>query len=182
MLIASGNHDLDARDVAGEKTARWLQSARGASVHVDGDDYDVGDTRFMLCPWWDGPVGRAGLEERLTTAAAEVPGRWAWVYHSPPTGSPLSWDGRKEYGDEALGEWVARFQPDFVFAGHIHQAPFTDSGAWYDRIGTTYLFNAGRQPGPVPAHIVLDLSSGLATWYSIEGRESIELDAVPQRF
>jgi Icc-related predicted phosphoesterase len=181
VVIASGNHDLDGRDSAGEKAARWLQTTRASAVHVDGDSVDVGATRFRPCPWWDGPNGRDELEKQLVDESRSVPGDWAWVYHAPPAGSPLSWDGRREFGDEVLGGWIEKLRPRFVFTGHIHQAPFTDAGGWYDRVADTWLFNPGRQPGPVPAHIVIEPATGDCTWYSIEGRESVNLDSITQR-
>jgi len=175
LAAASGNHDLDDRDEAGEKAASWLQRSRSSQVHVDGDALVIGRTVLTICPWWDGPAGRQELEDRLVTESALDKETWAWVYHAPPAGSRLSWDGRREYGDDVLSGWIERFQPDFVFAGHIHQSPFMPDGGWAERVGSTWVFNPGRQPGPVPAHIVLDLEAGQATWSSIEGRETIDL-------
>ena len=177
LAACSGNHDLDGRDDAGEKSAGWLQAARADQVLVDGDTAEVGDSLVSVCGWWDGPAGRAALELRLEAEAprARAKGRWAWVYHAPPTGSPLTWDGRRAYGDDALAEWIERFHPDLVLAGHIHQSPFTADGGWADRIGETWVFNPGRQPGPVPAHVVLELGAGTASWYSLEGVEHRDL-------
>ena len=176
LAACSGNHDLDSRDAVGEKTAGWLQAARGEQVLVDGDTTEVGDTLVSVCGWWDGPGGRASLEERFEVEArSRTAARWAWVYHAPPTGSPLTWDGRRAFGDDALAEWIERFRPSLVLAGHIHQSPFTPDGGWADRIGDTWVFNPGRQPGPVPAHVVLDRQAGRATWYSLEGVEHRDL-------
>ena len=148
VLSASGNHDLDSRDSFGEKTARWLAQVSSPGVHVDGDSVLLGDTLFTICPWWDGPIARKSLTEQLRTDARRTKQRWVWIYHSPPTASPLSWNGRREFGDEALTEWLPIFRPDVVLAGHIHQAPFVDGGDWIQQIGPTWLFNAGQQPGP----------------------------------
>ena len=144
VLCASGNHDLDGRDEHGEKTAGWLARARHDGVHVDGDSVLLGDVLFTICPWWDGPLGRAALGERLAGEAPRPRRRWAWVYHAPPTHSPLSWDGRREYGDPALAGWVEQLEPDLVLAGHIHQAPFVPGGGWSQRLGSAWLFNAGQ--------------------------------------
>ena len=178
LLAASGNHDLDGRDSVGEKSAQWLQRARSRGLHVDGDSLMVDTTLFTICPWWDGPNGRRVLQERLVSDAARPKGRWIWVYHAPPSGSPVSWDGRREFGDDALTEWIPRFQPDIVLAGHIHQAPWVDGGAWADRIGATWVFNAGQQPGPVPTHILIDLQAGEATWLASTERHTVALAAV----
>ena len=37
LLVCSGNHDLNARNGAGEKTADWLEAVRSAALAVDGD-------------------------------------------------------------------------------------------------------------------------------------------------
>jgi Icc-related predicted phosphoesterase len=117
------------------------------------------------------------LEGRLATEAATPTARWIWVYHWPPLGSPTCWTGRRHYGDADIGGWIARYQPDFVLTGHVHQPPFKPDGAWADRIGKTWVFNAGHQIGPVPAHIELDLDAGRATWRSLMGQESLDLSA-----
>ena len=60
---------------------------------------NAGDTLLTLCPWWDGPAGRAALQAQLARDAARRPARWIWVYHWPPAGSPTCWTGRRHYGD-----------------------------------------------------------------------------------
>ncbi|MDT4977049.1 MAG: hypothetical protein QOG98_2807, partial [Pseudonocardiales bacterium] len=132
-------------------------------------------TLFTICPWWDGPNGRRELEERLVADAGREKQQWVWVYHSPPSGSPLSWDGRREFGDDVLADWIERFRPQVVLTGHVHQAPFVDGGGWADRIGDTWVFNAGQQPGPVPSHIVIDLSAQEATWFASTERQTVRL-------
>ena len=87
-------------------------------------------------------------------------------------------DGRITWsGDADLGAWIARFQPDAVLTGHVHEPPFKPAGAWADRLGPSWVFNAGRQIGPVPAHIEIDFGAGRATWHSMMGSESLALDA-----
>jgi Icc-related predicted phosphoesterase len=175
VLVSSGNHDLDSRDDAGEKTARWLTRVHSAGVHVDGESVEISDVLFTVCKWWDGPHGQAELDAQLTTSQPPPGQTWAWVYHSPPTGSALSFDGRREFGDDALAAWIPRFEPDVILAGHIHQAPFVDGGGWAQRIGRTWIFNPGQQPGPVPTHVILDLEVGTAEWTSATERELVEL-------
>ncbi|HEY9237882.1 MAG TPA: hypothetical protein VIP10_03485, partial [Burkholderiaceae bacterium] len=77
--------------------------------------------------------------------------------------------------DADLGGWIATHRPDIVLTGHVHEPPFKPDGAWADRIGTTWVFNAGRQIGPVPAHIALDLGAGTAAWRSMMGEETLAL-------
>jgi Icc-related predicted phosphoesterase len=177
LAVSSGNHDLTGPDAHGEQCALWLRDVRAAGIPVDGDDVDLGDTRVTLCPWWDGPLGRAALDARLEAAALHRPACWIWAYHWPPMGSPTCWTDKRHYGDADLGGWIGRHQPDLVLCGHVHEPPFKPTGAWADRIGRTWVFNAGRQIGPVPAQIVVDLAAGTATWRSMMGEESLSLQA-----
>jgi hypothetical protein len=57
----------------------------------------------------------------------------------------------------------------------VHQSPFKPEGSWADRIGSTWVFNAGRQIGPVPCHVAIDLGEGTASWRSLMGSESLHL-------
>jgi Icc-related predicted phosphoesterase len=100
-----------------------------------------------------------------------------WVYHAPPEGSPLSYTGTGHIGDGALLEWIRTYHPDIVLTGHIHQAPFRHGGSWADRIDGTWVFNAGRQIGPSPTHVVIDLAAWEASWFSQAGDELVRLDA-----
>jgi len=42
-------------------------------------------------------------------------------------------------------------------------------------MGDTWIFNAGRQIGPVPCHIVIEADERRATWFSLAGNESVDL-------
>lgn len=173
LVVSSGNHDGDSRNAADESVAAWLL-AGGPRLVVDGAGVDLGDTddtRITVCPWWDGQLSRSELEALLEREAAHVQGRaWLWIHHAPPEGSRTSWTGRKFVGDAALRDWIQRFQPDMVLSGHIHNAPFYESGSWIDRIGRTWVFNPGRQTGPRPATITIDFDARTAEWISQEDR------------
>jgi Icc-related predicted phosphoesterase len=175
VVVSSGNHDLTGPDAHGEQAAMWLADARAAGVPTDGDSLSDGDTLVTICPWWDGPKGRAALEAQLNADAARRPARWVWVYHWPPIGSPTCWTGRRDYGDADLVGWIDQHRPDIVLTGHVHESAFKPTGAWADRIRGTWVFNAGRQIGPVPAHIEIDLEAGSAMWRSLLGVEALHL-------
>ena len=175
IIAASGNHDLDELDAHGEKFAGWLRRLGTQTLSVDFEQVDVGDVRVSAYGWWDGEHGRVETEQRMREAAQTRPGTWMWVYHSPPTGSPLAWDGRREFGDDQLLSWIEEFQPELVCSGHIHQSPFVDGGGWIDQVGSTWIFNAGQQIGNVPAHVLIDLDEGTASWFSATDRETISL-------
>lgn len=180
LVVSSGNHDGDSRNESDESIAEWVQAARGERLHVDGDSFDLGGVRITVCPWWDGEQTRGELERQLVEEASLVNGRpWIWIHHAPPEGARTSWSGRKFIGDEHLRAWIDRFQPGMVFSGHIHNSPFFDDGSWIDRIGNTWVFNPGKQPGPQPTTIILDLKAMTAEWNSIEGHSIREL-GIPQ--
>ena len=90
--MCSGNHDLNARNSAGEQTADWLAAVRSAAIAVDGDSVTIGDTLFTVVH--GGTVRRPAktVERVLETAAQRRSGRWVWIYHAPPQGL-LSWHG-----------------------------------------------------------------------------------------
>jgi Icc-related predicted phosphoesterase len=172
VVACSGNHDLNASNDLGERAAVWLDAARGSGVGVDGMRLVVGGATVSVCPWWDGPRTRDIVDRQLADDAANVRERpWIWIYHAPPDESPTSWTGKRYYGDEALVAWIEQHRPDFVFCGHVHQSPFASNGAWIDRIGSTLVFNAGRQIGPVPTRIDLDTDEKSARWVSLAGDE-----------
>ncbi len=177
IAVSSGNHDLTGPDAHGEQSALWLEEARASGIPTDGDSLTVGDTLLTLCPWWDGPIGRARVAEQLAADGARRPRHWVWVYHWPPIGSPTCWTGRKDYGDSDLAAWIGEHEPDLVLTGHVHESPFKPDGNWADRLGRTWVFNAGSQIGSVPTHVVVDLAAHRATWSSMLGTEEIDLAA-----
>ena len=102
---------------------------------ADGDFVLLGDTLITACPWWDGPIVKAGIGAQLAEAAAKRGKRWIWIHHAPPAKSPTSWGGDRYFGDVELLEWIEQYRPDMVFSGHVHQSPFVKDGSWVDRIG-----------------------------------------------
>ena len=175
LLVSSGNHDGDSRNEAGESVAQWLIEAKTEQLVVDNESVLVGEVLITVCPWWDGPLSRGQLEEFLARESTKPRRRWIWVHHAPSAGSPTSWTGKGDAGDECLRAWIERFQPDAVLSGHIHGAPFYEKGSWVDRIGTTWVFNPGWQIGPYPAHLRLDLNALTAEWISLEERSIKQL-------
>jgi hypothetical protein len=91
----------------------------------------------------------------------------------------VSWTGKEYFGDAYLGEWIDRYNPLMVLSGHVHHAPFARGGSWAARRGGTWLFNAGRQIGPWPTHVRLDLERNSATWVSLAGEETLDLGETP---
>ena len=152
-----------------------MQRASSDRIHVDGTSIDVDGTRITICPWWDGPLSRQAVADQLAAAAVDRPARWIWLYHAPPAGTVLCRDGRREFPDHDLAAWIAEHSPDIVLCGHIHQAPWVEGGSWYARLGDTWVFNAGKQLGPVPPHITIDTEAGTADWFGVFENDAIEL-------
>ena len=142
---------------------------------MDGASVDIDGTRFTVCPWWDGPVTREEVGAQLAAAAEDRPARWVWLYHAPPAGTPLCFDGRRAFPDQELADWIQEHQPDVVLCGHIHQSPWAEGGSWHARLGRTWVFNAGKQIGKVPPHITLDTTEGTAHWFGVFESETVAL-------
>jgi Icc-related predicted phosphoesterase len=181
VILCSGNHDLDERSPEGEKISRWIGEVRELGVACDGDSLTVGDTLFTVCPWWDGPLVKQKIEDQLREAAAARPKRWIWVHHAPPANSPTSWGGKRFFGDVELVQWIQTWQPSMVISGHVHQSPFIADGSWFDRLGDTWSFNTGLQPGRPPVYIVLDIDEGTAFWLAAGEAQWIDLKAPLRR-
>jgi Icc-related predicted phosphoesterase len=175
VAVCSGNHDLDGPGPHGEQQATWLAELDVPGLSVDGSSLDIGGVRITVAPWWDGPASRAAVEQQLRAGAADRPERWIWLYHAPPAGTRLCFDGRRTFPDEALTAWVDELAPDIVLCGHIHQAPWVDGGGWYDRLGSTVVVNPGKQIGKVPPHVWFDLDTGTATWSGLGETDRLEL-------
>jgi Icc-related predicted phosphoesterase len=177
-VACSGNHDLDDRGDDGEKLTAWIQEARRAGVVVDGDSTTIGDWTITACAWWEGPATLAHLEDALARATEERAARWMWVYHSPPDG-PLSLTGARSVGDPELPRLLERFHPDVVLCGHVHESPFVSGGGWVAQRSGAWLFNSGQLHGADPAHIVIDLDRGDASWWSYEGSDETRFEVGP---
>ena len=175
LLVCSGNHDGDRRDANGEFFTDWLEKGRWGNILADGGSLLLGDWLFSLCPWWDGPVGREKVSAFLETEAGKREQKWFVIHHAPPFETRPAWNGKRDFGDAGLRAFIEQKKPDVVLSGHIHNAPFRQENGWYDRIGQTWIFNAGYQMGELPPSLVFDFSSGEVTWSSLAGVERIRL-------
>ncbi len=175
LVICSGNHDLDSPQELGEKVAKWLAASPDDGIITDGEFIQLDGILITVCPWWDGPITRAGIAAQLGEAAKTERKLWIWIHHAPPDKSPTSWGGARYFGDTELAQWIVEYKPDIVFSGHVHQSPFVTDGSWVDRIGPTWVFNAGQQFGAPPTHIIIDTDAGEALWFSSAGNQFIRL-------
>jgi Icc-related predicted phosphoesterase len=176
VLVTSGNHDVVPTEGHSAKTADWLQGERQEQLLVDGDHFEQSDLFFSLLPWWERPEDIEVIEAQLAAQAALAEGkRWIWIYHCPAKWSSVAWNGRDDWGDSKLLEWIERYSPELVLGGHVHQAPFVRNGAWIDELNGSWLFNSGKQPGSVPTFTVIDTDLQRAIWVSAEDAEQADL-------
>ncbi len=115
------------------------QASQPEGVLSDGESIVIDGTLFTACPWWDGPIVKAGIGAQLAEASTKRPERWIWLHHAPPAKSPTSWGGDRYFGDVELREWIEQYRPDMVLSGHVHQSPFVKDGSWVDQIGPTWV-------------------------------------------
>jgi Icc-related predicted phosphoesterase len=186
ILASSGNHDAEpqqARAGAGSElssyAAQWMQHLSRDGIEVDGLCVSLGgEIKVSICPWWETREQQEQSYRQLQRDREVAARQWIWIHHVPPDQTPVSWTGKLHQGEPVLSEWMAEFEPDFVFCGHIHAAPFRSGGSWNIKQGKSWVFNAGCELGAVPTHLVVDLDAGRVAWNSSAGREEIELGAV----
>lgn len=175
LAVCSGNHDLDARNSAGEKYARWMFKVKELGIPADGNNFSINGTAFSVLPWWDGPVVLKEIEDQIENESNIEKDKWIWVYHTPPDSSPTSWDGKNHFGDKNLDNWIEKYSPFFVVSGHCHSSPFKSGGSWVDKIGSTWVFNPGKQTGDFPTHIIIDTDLKKAAWFSLYGGQEVDM-------
>jgi len=174
MVVCSGNHDLvDEGD--GTRTAEWLQDFAIPGLTVDGQVFEGQGFKIFSFPWWEEPEERAEITKWLNQQTDSGTDQIFWVHHAPPLGAKVSWNGKRDLGDVSIKEWIEKHQPEIVFSGHIHNAPYYPDGSWYDTIKQTLITNSGRQTGSSPATIVLQTESDQMTWCGMEGCETLPL-------
>lgn len=175
MVVCSGNHDLvDEGD--GNRTADWLQDFAIPGLTVDGQIFEKQGLKIFSFPWWENLAEREKVASWLNEHSDGTAEHIFWVHHAPPNGTKVSWDGKCHLGDNNVKQWIQTHQPEIIFSGHIHNAPYYPEGNWHDKIHTTVITNAGRQMGSVPATIVLETEESQMTWCGMEGRETFFLD------
>ncbi len=181
LFVSSGNHDGDTRNDADEMVTQWLQDARNENLFVDGDGVNLKGTRFTVLPWWDGPETREQMVSILDAEVGMTRSKWLLIHHAPPSESPISLVRDSDQGDPFFRGILQRLNPDLAICGHIHNSPFAEKGSWVDKVGSTWVFNPGKQIGPVPSHVLFDLEAMTAEWVSVYGSECVDLNETQVR-
>ena len=171
-MLCSGNHDLDERNAEGEKVDAGSRGRATSALLAMAKASRIGDTLFTVCPWWDGPIVKQRLVEQLATPQLQgrLP-RWVWAHHAPPA-RPADELGRHQIFRRrracAMDHAVPAVDRDLR-----PRAPVALHQGWLvvaDRLGESWVFNTGLQPGRPPTYIVLDLDANKAFW--LAGRRS----------
>ena len=75
LVICSGNHDLDSPHESGEKVAKWLAASPDDGIITDGESIQLDGVLITVCPWWDGPITRAGPRTPSARSRRAIPQR-----------------------------------------------------------------------------------------------------------
>ncbi len=183
LVVCSGNHDGDVPLSDGDFAARWLLDLDGPNLFVDGETARMEKLTVTVCPWWESEQSKAKMVAMLRAEAAkrEAGSLWVWIHHAPPAGCEVSWTGKEDAGDALVRELIEELQPNIVFCGHIHNAPFYAEGGWASRVGRTWIFNPGHQIGSVPAAVLFDSEAMEAEYRSMEFDERVALAREPDQ-
>lgn len=168
LVVCSGNHDL-VEEGDGTRSTEWLNELAIPGLVVDCGIFENGNLRILSFPWWETESARQEVDDWLERQGEAEDLLEIWVHHAPPLGTRTSWNGSRDLGDKAVAGWIETYQPDLVFSGHVHNAPYYPEGSWIDRIGKTVVINGGRQTGDFPATVVVEVEDGSIVWCGMEG-------------
>lgn len=141
LHLIPGNHDI------GDKPVRWMPAGMVNAGHIalyrqhfgrDFYSFDHKDCHFVIinAPLINsGDPAEAEQKSWLETDLAEQSGRRSFLFTHYPLyisdrGEPESYDNIDEPGRGWLLGLIERYEPEAVFAAHVHNF-------WYDRIGGT---------------------------------------------
>ncbi len=151
-LLVPGNHDLFFQHYAGP----CMQEMRAAGVHCltpTGPKVEIEGIRFGGCPFVTNlPNWAYNADEDTIWGYLDSLGRVdVMIAHSPPRGV-LDSDGRGQYGTGAMRKYIAKYEPEIVICGHVHEGYGTQV------IGRTHVYNAAMCNADYvqanPAHVI----------------------------
>lgn len=116
----------------------------------------IGGLGYFIDASWVKEFKPSNYQERLKTAKKGTgrvgkllnyfgPGLGILLCHQPPygildkvnfSGAPEGWNG-KHAGSKAILDYIRRYQPKYVFCGHIHE------GEGKEKVGKTEVYNLG---------------------------------------
>jgi Icc-related predicted phosphoesterase len=138
VYVVPGNHESD-RQIADLCEKHGLSYFHGQSFEAGG--YHFAGLGYSTPTPFDTPgeYSEDELAERLVPFAGLEP--LILICHSPPYGTTL--DRIRpglNAGSRSVGEFVNRYQPEYFFCGHIHEA-----AGVREQIGRTFAMNVGKR-------------------------------------
>lgn len=171
VLFCSGNHDDGIKRISNPLHS-WMDVLKKPNkIWGNGDigTLPINGRDILFSCHQDNEFGKDPVTRKLEedfekahklTQVTGLP--WIVVHHNPPDQCLVSKGNMG--GSLILRKLIERFQPDFVFSGHLHQAPL--AGDCVDHIGSTVCFNAGfRAKAESPNRLELDLRSRTGSWF-----------------
>lgn len=136
ILFVPGNHDLYFQYYAGT-CIQELKKIGVTALTPTKPVIDLDGIRFGSCPYVTNlPNWAYNSDEEYIWAYLDSLARVdVMISHSPPRGV-LDSDGRQQFGLGALRKYIARYQPQIVICGHIHEGYGTQV------IGRTHVYNS----------------------------------------
>ena len=190
LALSSGNHDANDPEIIpatrelphiapGERQLaeslimheRWMDALSRPGVVTDNHSEVLetasGAIVVTTIPYdYTGSASRRDLWRTGRLLSEDTGAPWLVLHHEPPADTDVG----GLHGHTGLPTMVARYRPDYVLSGHIHNRPYR--GNFAARIGSTWCFNPGVPEAPevikaiVPNHIVLDTVAATAVWHA----------------
>jgi uncharacterized protein len=138
VYVLPGNHESTS-DIAGLCAGFGLHDFHGSSLELNG--YQIAGLGYSNPTPFDTPgeYSEAELGERLQKFAQLKP--LILICHCPPKSTSLDRVRQGVHaGSSAVREFVEKYQPDYFFCGHIHEAAGVE-----EQIGKTKCWNVGKK-------------------------------------
>jgi DNA repair exonuclease len=181
VILCSGNHDLDERSPGGRKDLamdRRGPRARRCLRRRQPDHRRHSFHGLSVVGWTACEAADRQPASRGCRSAAEAmdlgPSRAAGEFPGELGRQALLRRRRTRAMDRELPAFDGDLGPRASIA-------FISDGSWFDRLGATWVFNTGLQPGRPPVYIVLDIDDGRAFWLSAASEQCIDLNGPMQR-
>jgi uncharacterized protein len=140
MYVLPGNHETE-RDIAGLCERFGFTNFHGAAIKI-GDHHVAGLGYSSPTPFdTPGEYSEEEIASRLSKFAELRP--LVLICHAPPLDTKLD-QVRIGFhaGSRAVREFIDRYQPEYFFCGHIHEAEGV-----VEQIGATRAQNVGKRAG-----------------------------------
>lgn len=147
VLVCSGNHDSDPA-IPELINATWIQRLKGNNLHTDGDTLKLSGRRIFINGW---------AQTTLPAGPIDIV-----VTHAPPSGCDCSDQDGSDFGDSLLWPSLQECRPSLILCGHVHRPWRHSCSIPYARPSCSVLVPGCDQTPEIPAHWIINFSSGIA--------------------